>query len=85
MKRSPLGKFSLIFAGVTTILFVVHFSNVMPVLNTVIAPMLSLFGTLLGLMGYFERDKQRTPALLGMILNLVFLATWIILLVQSIS
>ena len=85
MKGSSLGKFSLVFAILTLVLFAIHFSNVMPILNTVTAPLLSLFGTLLGMMGYFERDKKRIPALIGMILNLVLLVVWIVMFVQSLS
>lgn len=85
MRGSPLGRFSLVFAGIATLLFGLHFANVMPVLNTVIAPIVSLFGALMGMLGYFERDKKRIPALVGMILGIGFLTLWVVLFVLSIG
>lgn len=85
MRRLSLGTVSLVFATVVIALYALHYGNVVRILNTVIAPMIALFGTLLGIMGFFERDKRRIPALLGMGVNLGLLATWIVLLVQSMA
>ncbi len=85
MRGSSLGKFSLVFAGIATLLFGLHYANVMPVLNTVIAPIVSLFGALMGMLGYFERDKKRIPALVGMLLGIASLALWIVLFVLSLG
>lgn len=85
MRRSSLGKISIGFAVFAGVLFALHFGNVIPVLNTVFAPLISLFGGLLGLMGYFERDKKRLPALVGILMNTAFLGWWIVLLVMSIA
>ena len=83
MKGSTLGKYSLIFGALVAVMFVLHFANVILVLNVFVAPLFALLGTLSGLMGYFERDKKRIPALVGMILNAVLLTWWIVLFVQS--
>ena len=85
MKGSTLGKFSLIFGSIAGLMFVLHFTNVILVLNTIIAPLFALLGTLLGVIGFFERDKQRAPALVGMLLNAVLLTWWIVLLVGSLG
>ena len=67
------------------LIFGLHFANVMPVLNTVIAPVIALFGALIGMLGYFERDKKRIPALVGMILGIALLALWVVLFVLSLG
>jgi hypothetical protein len=85
MKGSTLGKFSLLFGTISGLMFVLHFTHVILVLNTVAAPLFALLGTLLGLIGYFERDKARTPALVGMLLNGALLTWWIVLFVMSLG
>lgn len=85
MRRSSIGKISIAFAILAGSLFVLHFTNVVPVLNTVLAPLFALLGTLLGVLGYFERDKVKLPALIGMCTNGAFLIWWIVLLVLSLS
>jgi hypothetical protein len=85
MKGSTLGKFSLIFGSMVAVMFVLHFTNVILVLNVVVAPLFALLGTLAGLIGYFERDKKRIPALVGMLLNAALLTWWIVLFVQSLG
>ncbi len=71
-----------VFAG---ILFALHYTNVIPVLNTVFPPVVTIFGTLLGILGYFERDKQKVPALIGILLNAALLIWWLVLLVIYLS
>ncbi len=85
MRRNSFGKFSIGFAVLAGVAFALHFANVIPILNTVFAPLLTVFGTLLGTMGYFERDKKRLAAVIGGLLNLSLLIWWITLLVVSLS
>ncbi len=82
---APLGITSLVFAGLSLLLFALHYLNVFPTLNTVITPMFSLFGTLLGMLGFFERDKKRSPALVGLLFNAALLIFWIVLLVLALT
>jgi hypothetical protein len=83
MRRVSLGKISLGFAAFVGLLFGLHYGNVVPVLNTVVAPLIALLGTLLGMLGYFERDKNRLPGFIGMLLNASFLVWWAVLLLMS--
>jgi hypothetical protein len=85
MRRNSFGKFSIGFAVLAGVAFALHFANVIPILNTVFAPLLTVFGTLLGTMGYFERDKMRLPSAIGALLNLSMLIWWITLLAISLS
>lgn len=85
MRGAKLGTYSLVFAAIVLVGAALHFLNVVPLLNSVLAPLLSLFGGLLGLMGYFERDKRKALSLVGMVLNFALLAGWIVLLVLAIK
>jgi hypothetical protein len=82
MRRISLGAFSLMFVGTVLLMFGLHYGNVVAMLNGMVAPFVSFLGMLLGVMGYFERDKKRVPALIGMILNAGLLVIWIVLLIS---
>lgn len=83
MRGAKLGTYSLVFAAIVLVGAALHYLNVVPLLNTLLAPLLSLFGALLGLMGYFERDKRKALALVGMVANFLLLAGWIGLFVAA--
>lgn len=85
MRGAKLGTYSLVFAGIVLVFVALHFLNVVALLNSMLAPLLSLFGGLLGLMGYFERDKRKPLSLVGMVLNFALLGGWIVLLVLAIK
>jgi hypothetical protein len=85
MNRSSLGKISLVFTGITVVIFILHFCNVIPGLNTVIAPLFAFLGTLVGVIGYFERDKQKVQAFIGMLVNAALLILWIVLFIVSVA
>ncbi|MEY3442154.1 MAG: hypothetical protein RLZZ519_435 [Bacteroidota bacterium] len=85
MRRSSFGKLAIGLAVFAGILFALHYTNVIPVLNTVFPALVTIFGTLLGILGYFERDKQKLPALIGILLNAALLSWWIGLLVIYLS
>jgi hypothetical protein len=82
-RQSSLGRISLVFAGISVVFFILHYANVVLVLNTVAAPLLGLLGTLLGVLGYFERDKHKVPAFVGMLVNAAILIVWLVLLLVS--
>ena len=55
-----------------------HFGHIMNLLDRLLlAPLLAFLGIVLGGLGYFERDKKRVPALIGMILNAALLGIWV--------
>lgn len=83
MRGAKLGTYSLVFAGFVLLMGGLHFLNVIPLLNTVLPFVISLFGGIMGVLGFFERDKKRIPALLGMVLNFAMLGTWVWLLVLT--
>jgi hypothetical protein len=85
MRRNSFGKISLVFAIIGAVLFGLHFGNIIPLLNTMLAPLMSLLGALTGLMGYFERDQKKTLALIGMLFNSAFLIGWVVLFVRALS
>ncbi len=86
MRKLSLGKTSLILAAISAILFIVHFGGFYPILNSnMIAPIISVLGIMLAVVGYFERDKKKLPAILGVVMNAGFLIWWIVLLIQSLS
>lgn len=63
--------------------FGLHFGGIFPVLNSMLVPIITLIGLMLAVVGYFERDKKRNAALIGMICNALFLIAWLLLLLLN--
>ncbi|MFM2375860.1 MAG: hypothetical protein RLZZ165_957 [Bacteroidota bacterium] len=72
-------------AGVNLLLFASHYLNVILALGTLLPPLVALLGFLIGMLGFFERDRRKVLALTGMVLNLGFLVWWIILVVMGLG
>lgn len=83
MRKFSLGLVSIVMAVLAALGFAVHYAAVFPVLNSMLVPIISLIGLMLAVVGYFERDKKRNAALLGMICNALFLIAWLVLLLLS--
>jgi hypothetical protein len=75
----------MIFSGLVAVMFALHFGGIVLLLNGLFAPMIAFLGLILGVLGFFERDKKRLPALTGMAVNAGLLVAWILLLIQSYS
>jgi hypothetical protein len=82
MRRFSLGIFSMAIATFAGAMYALHYGGIFPFLNSMLVPILTIVGLLLGVVGFFERDKKKTPALVGMVLNLVFLVWFAVLFVD---
>jgi hypothetical protein len=75
----------LIFSGLVGVMFALHYAGMVALLNGMMAPLIAFLGLIMGILGFFERDKKRMPALLGMAVNAGFLVAWVLLLIQSMA
>jgi hypothetical protein len=81
MRRAYFGTNALILLGFHAVLIVLDLAGVIPYLRTLFYPMFNLIALGIAVLGWFERDKFKTPSIAATLVWSASLIFWIAALV----
>ena len=81
MRKAYLGLNALILLVLHTGIFALDLMDLFPYSRTVFFPMLCLLPLLMGIVGWYEKDRLKWPAILATLISLAMITYWIIALI----
>ena len=81
MRTAYFGINALILLGLHTIACLLELAEVFPYSRTLFFPLFSLMPLMMGVVGWYEKDKQKLPAIVASLIAAGMLVFWVVLLV----
>jgi hypothetical protein len=85
MRTAYFGINALILLGIHTVAFFLDLADVFPYTRTLFFPLFSLMPLMMGAVGWYEKDKQKWPAILATVIAFGMLVFWVVLLVSRLQ
>lgn len=85
MRTSYFGINALILLAIHTVACVLDLLEVFPYSRTLFFPLFSMMPLVMGAVGWYEKDKQKGPAIAATLIAIGMVVLWVVLLVSRLG